>query len=78
MLDPANELAAVCNHLCKQLPKRSNETGTSQFVVRTPVVKYINKLNVPTLGMVERFVKNDPGNQTKLHITGTGTVLAFS
>lgn len=53
MLDPANELAEVCNHLCKQLPKRSNETGMSQFVVRTPVVKYINKLNVPTLGMVE-------------------------
>lgn len=77
MVDAANELAAVCNHLCKQPPKRSNETGMSPFVVQTPVVKYINKLNIPTLGMVEQFVKNDPGNQIKLHIAGTGTVLAF-
>lgn len=33
---------------------------------------------VPTVGMTEQFVNNDPGNQIKLRITATGTVLAFS
>jgi len=42
----------------------------------SPAVKHVNKINtLSPYTMVEQLVKNDPGNQIKAYIVGTGTVL---